>query len=186
METLTTIDQIVAAVSRCDETSGARIVVGLAGAPGSGKSTLAAHIIAALGVRAQLLPMDGFHLPQRRLVELSRRDSMGAPDTFDVDGFVQILSRIRRGGTVVAPGFDRSIEQPVADAITIGTDVRIVVVEGNYLLHDGDGWHASAPLFDLRLYLDTDQGLRVERLVARHIHFGKTAEAAAAWALGPD
>ena len=84
--------------------------------------------------------MDGFHLPQADLVRLGRRDRMGAPDTFDVDAFVATLERLRWPGPVTAPGFDRKIEEPVLDAIEIGADIRIVIVEGNYLLHDRDGW----------------------------------------------
>ena len=45
---------------------------------------------------------------------------MGAPDTFDVDAFVATLERLRHRGSVTAPAFDRTIEEPDADAIEIG------------------------------------------------------------------
>lgn len=185
MAILTTLDEVARAIAQTPASAPRRIIA-LAGAPGSGKSTIAQQLVTALGATTRLLPMDGFHLPQARLVELGRRDRMGAPDTFDVGGFVDVLRRIRDGGDVIAPGFDRTIEEPVPDAITIDADARIVLVEGNYLLHQGDGWQTSAPLFDLRLYLDLDAAVRLERLVARHIRFGKTADAALAWATGPD
>jgi pantothenate kinase len=160
---------------------GERVVVGIAGAPGAGKSTLAEALVAALP-DAALLPMDGFHLPQARLVELGRRDRMGAPDTFDVDGFVATLTAARTGHALTAPGFDRSIEEPVPDAIEIPASVRVVVVEGNYLLL----WEAVRPLLDLAVYVDLDREVRLERLIARHVRFGKTPDAARAWSLGPD
>lgn len=162
-----------------------RRLIGIVGPPGVGKSTYAARLAAATPASA-VLPMDGFHLPQARLVELGRRDRMGAPDTFDVDGFVAVLGRLRTDAEVLAPGFDREFEEPVPDVIRIGPDIRTVLVEGNYLLHDADGWERVAPLLDETIYLRLDERVRRERLMARHVAFGKSPEAARAWALGPD
>lgn len=159
---------------------GRRILIGIAGAPGAGKSTFAARLAARTG--GTVLPMDGFHLPQARLVELGRRERMGAPDTFDVDGFVGLLRALRGPGTVRAPRFDRDIEEPVPDAISIEPEARILIVEGNYLLH----WEAVPPLLDATVFVHLDDATRRERLIARHIASGKTPEAARAWALGPD
>lgn len=166
-----------------------RLVIGIAGAPGSGKSTLAAQIVASVD-DAILLPMDGFHLQQARLRELGRRDRMGAPDTFDVDAFVATLAAVRSfrndGVAVWAPAFDREKEEPVPHAIRISPSFRTAVVEGNYLLHDEGGWERVAPLLDVTLFVDLDPELRRARLIERHIRFGKSADDAAAWALGPD
>jgi pantothenate kinase len=165
-----------------------RRLIGITGAPGSGKSTYAARLAAELGRGAVVLPMDGFHLPQARLVELGLRERMGAPETFDVDGFVAVLAALRVPATAVVPAplFDRSVEEAVPGALRIGPGIHTVFVEGNYLLHDRDGWERVAPLLDEVLFLRIDEALRRDRLIARHIAFGKTADAAAAWALGPD
>ena len=72
-----------------------RRVIGLAGCPGSGKSTLAAGLAAAEPDTSIVVPMDGFHLAQRELDRLGRADRKGAPDTFDVDGYVALLERLR-------------------------------------------------------------------------------------------
>ena len=167
----------------------APLLVGLAGAPGAGKSTAAAAL-AALLPGSRVLPMDGFHLPQAQLVALGRRERMGAPDTFDVDAFVALLEAVRdlhhSGVAVLAPGFDRRVEEPVADALALTPALRCIVVEGNYLLLESDGWHRVAPLLDLTVGVVLDEATRHERLIARHIAFGKSPDAARAWALGPD
>ncbi len=162
-----------------------RRIIGIAGEPGAGKSTVAAALAAQLG--AALLPMDGYHLPQSRLVELGRRDRMGAPDTFDVDAFVLTLADLRIGAaTVFAPEFDRDVEEAVADVIAIQPEVTTVVVEGNYLLLDSGGWERVADLLDVTFFVDVDHDIRLLRLINRHVRFGKSQDEARAWALGPD
>jgi pantothenate kinase len=168
-----------------------RTVVGIAGAPGAGKSTIAAEVVQLLGPTAAMLPMDGFHLPQASLVTLGRRDRMGAPDTFDVDGFRAALIALRRGFgnsgfPVAVPGFDREIEESVPGAQVISPEISTVVIEGNYLLLQSGGWERTAPLLDLTFFVDIDPALRLERLIARHERFGKSAADARAWATGPD
>ena len=181
----TTIERMRAARPRAS----GPLIVGLAGAPGAGKSTIAAALSASLPGSA-VLPMDGFHLPQAELVRLGRRDRMGAPDTFDVDAFVTVLTSLRdlhnSGETLHAPGFDRRVEEPVAGQLALSPELRCILVEGNYLLLRDNGWHRVASLLDLSVGIVLDEATRHERLIARHVAFGKTPDAARAWALGPD
>lgn len=169
---------------------GSRRLLGLAGPPGAGKSTLAAALVAALGERAVLVPMDGFHLAQAELVRLGRADRKGAPDTFDVDGLVALLVRLRAQGpadpVVYAPRFDRHLEEAVAGAVPVSAATPLVVVEGNYLLHDEGSWAQARDLLDEAWYLDLPDGVRVERLVARHVAHGRTPGAAREWVLRSD
>jgi pantothenate kinase len=188
---LRSVDEVARVVLDLSRSTPGRTVVGIAGAPGAGKSTLAAELVDRLAGRAVLLPMDGFHLPQATLVERGSRDRMGAPDTFDVDGFVATLAALRpafanSGGTVLAPGFDREIEEAVPDAIAISPEFPIVVTEGNYLLLQTGGWQRVAPLLDASFFVTVDRDIRLARLTARHERFGKTPTDAAAWAEGPD
>lgn len=163
--------------------AGGRRILGIAGPPGGGKSTVARAVVAALGAHAALVPMDGFHLAQAELVRLGRRDRMGAPDTFDSAGYAALLQRLRGDEPVVyAPEFRREIEEPIAGAIAVPQQTPLIVTEGNYLLL----WPEIKPLLDECWYVETDEELRVQRLIQRHIQFGKTPEYARAWVLRSD
>ena len=163
---------------------GRRKLLGLAGAPGSGKSTFARALEQALPGRAQVVPMDGFHLAQVALRRQGRAERKGAPDTFDSAGYVALLRRLReqRAGEIVyAPEFRREIEEPVAGAIAVLPGTQLVITEGNYLLLQEGSWGEVAPLLDEVWYVEVDDALRVERLARRHQQFGRSPEEARAW-----
>jgi pantothenate kinase len=167
-----------------------RTLIGIAGAPGVGKSTFAEQFAASLradGVPAVVVGMDGFHLSQAELVRLGRRDRMGAPDTFDLTGFLSALRVLRDARLPAAlPVFDRHVEEARPKALKVGPEIRTVVVEGNYLLHDADGWEEVLPLLDSVIFLEAAPKLRLDRLIRRHVEYGKTPDEAREWALGPD
>ena len=168
---------------------GGRKLLGLVGAPGSGKSTVAQALLDALPGRAQVVPMDGFHLANAELGRLSRAGRKGAPDTFDSAGYVALLRRLRNqpaGEVVYAPEFRREIEEPVAGAIAVRPETPLVITEGNYLLLEEGPWAGVAPLLDEVWYVEVDDGLRIERLLRRHQQFGRSPEAARAWVAQTD
>jgi pantothenate kinase len=155
-------------------------LLGVSGAPGSGKSTFAEALAAAhAGVT---VPMDGFHLADVELVRRGLLDRKGAPETFDAEGYAALLGRVRaREELVMAPAFDRSIEQPVAGSLAVPSRAGLVVTEGNYLLLDEPRWRAAREQLDAVWHVCVDDELRLERLVARHVEFGKTPDEARAW-----
>ncbi|MDE2397330.1 MAG: nucleoside/nucleotide kinase family protein [Burkholderiales bacterium] len=173
------IDRLRALLGR-----GQRVMLGLVGAPGAGKSTLAEALRREFEAIAQIVPMDGFHLANVQLRRLGRAERKGAPDTFDAAGYVELLRRLRRqqaGETVYAPEFRREIEEPIAGAIAIEAETRLLIAEGNYLLLDQGAWSPVAGLLDEVWYLDIDDAFRRERLIGRHCQFGRSLEAATEW-----
>jgi pantothenate kinase len=165
-----------------------RVILGIVGPPGAGKSSIAAALAAELGPAAVVVPMDGFHYSNAVLRALGRASRKGAPDTFDVDGYITLLERLRHdnGRTVYAPGFDRQLDEPVAGDLAVPASARIVITEGNYLLLPDPGWDQVRRLLDEAWYVEVDQSLRLERLIRRHREFGKDDAGAQAWATGPD
>lgn len=166
-----------------------RAVLGITGAPAAGKTTLAEELVKALaGERVAHVPMDGFHLADVELVRLGLRDRKGAPETFDALGYAALLRRLHEDldDMIYAPGFERTIEQPIAGAIPVPREARLIVSEGNYLLVEDERWAKVRPLVDEVWYVDLDQPERLRRLVERHMLFGKDEATAIAWATGTD
>ncbi|WP_051021305.1 nucleoside/nucleotide kinase family protein [Nocardia araoensis] len=171
-----------------DRAAGRRYLLGIAGPPGAGKSTVSVALRDAInaeagGEIAEIAPMDGYHLTNEVLRAAESLARKGEPDTFDVDGYVAGLRRLRTtpvGEPVPWPTFDRSIDAPVPDGVVFDRQ-SIVLTEGNYLLLDDFGtrrWSAVRPLLDECWYLDAAREVIEKRLLHRHIHGGRIPTAA--------
>ena len=170
-----------------------RLVLGITGPPAAGKSTAADRMhrwAAAAGIRAVVVPMDGYHLAQAVLDARGWADVKGAPHTFDALGYAELLGRVRAqataDATVWAPRFDRSLEDPIAGSIGIAPDDQLIITEGNYLLLEQDPWPAARASLDQCWYLELADDVRHERLTRRHQDFGRSPREAADRALGTD
>ena len=165
-----------------------RVLLGIAGAPGAGKSTLAELLVEGVA-RMQgddwvaHVPMDGFHIADAQLDRLGLRGRKGAPDTFDTEGYAALLRRLVDDpeSWVYVPGFERTLEQPIAAAKVVPPPARLVVTEGNYLLLPERRWQQARAALAQVWFLTGDDQVRRSRLVERHVTFGKERDAAAAW-----
>jgi pantothenate kinase len=166
-----------------------RAVLGITGPPGAGKSTLCQALLAEFGACATVVGMDGFHLANEELTRLGRRERKGAPDTFDVDGYVALLERIRsqaQGSLVYAPLFHRDLEIAVAGSTPVSPEATLVITEGNYLLLDEGGWGRVRSQLSEAWYLDLPTTERQRRLVRRRQSFGEAPEEAEQWVSSVD
>lgn len=168
-----------------EDASQLRILIALAGPPGSGKSTIAAEVARRIthecGASVAVIPMDGFHHPRAYLDSLPNATEAharrGTHWTFDAGGVVRLVerlheSRTRPAGLLTAPGFDHAIKDPVADAVTIGSETEIVILEGIWLLFDREPWCRISALVDDTWFVDVDPVLARNRVAARHIEAG--------------
>ena len=161
--------------------------------PAAGKTSLAENLVRRLAgtddwadSRAAHLPMDGFHLADAELERLGLRDRKGAPETFDAGGYAALLRRVAAGEVAWAPSFDRTVEQPMAQALPITANARFVITEGNYLLVPEPQWQAARQACTEVWYVRVAEETRLRRLVWRHVEFGKTPVAAREWVLRSD
>jgi pantothenate kinase len=162
-------------------TPNARRFLGITGNPASGKSTLAQGLAATVNRRvggdvAVVVPMDGFHLPNAVLHERGLYPLKGIPATFDAEGFILLLQRLHESPyrKVGAPSFDHEQHDPVHDVIAIQPSHRLIVVEGNYLLHDEPPWDRVRPLLDEVWYVHAPRGVIAQRLLERHMRSGRS------------
>ena len=166
-----------------------RTLIGIVGKPGAGKSTVVEEISKKFGSKlVSIIPMDGFHLSNEELISLGRRDRKGAPDTFDVESFTSLIKRVKSDSNVdhKFPIFYREIEASIADEGMVPKESKVVVIEGNYLFSEDHNWSQVYPLLNHTWFIEIKDEVRLERLIARHIRFGKTPEEAAAWSQGSD
>lgn len=166
-----------------------RVLVALAGAPGSGKSTLASELARRLrggGIASEVVPMDGFHLDNAVLDARGLRARKGAPETFDAEGFLHLIRRLKAGGEVVVPAFDRARDLAVAGAQVVPDTCQAVICEGNYLLFDEAPWRDLAALWDLPARLDVPLTELRARLIQRWLDHGLSRATATRRAEGND
>jgi pantothenate kinase len=181
------IATIAAAIFKRAARSG-RFIVAIAGPPGSGKSTLAERLHEVLPEDSSaIVPMDGFHFDDIILNRRGLRARKGAPETFDYAGFAALLKRIRAGEPDIAiPVFDRSMELSRAGAAIVGTGVKFIIVEGNYLLLDEEPWSALGGLFDFSIFVDVPRSELERRLMERWRGHGKSDDDARDWIASND
>ncbi|HQZ14038.1 MAG TPA: nucleoside/nucleotide kinase family protein [Devosia sp.] len=159
-----------------------RVALGIAGGPGVGKSTLAVELVAALNAetpgRAAYVPMDGFHMRHAKLVALGTDADKGMPHTFEGAAFADFLERLKAAdGPVSGPGYSRKIEDVVEDAFTVDGGVKLLVVEGNYLLLANSPWWRIKPLLESSVFIEVPRETVRERLMKRHGEEGLFSEA---------
>ncbi|QQA41876.1 nucleoside/nucleotide kinase family protein [Pelagovum pacificum] len=158
-----------------------RVLVAIAGAPASGKSTLAAELLRRMRnqkVRAEVVPMDGFHLDNAVLEARGLKLRKGAPETFDSLGFLNAVRRLKEGEEVVLPLFDRPRDLAIAGAVVVEPDCQVVIVEGNYLLFDERPWLNLAGLWDISARIDVPTADLRSRLIQRWLSHGFSRTAA--------
>lgn len=166
-----------------------RKLIAIAGAPASGKSVISAALRDLLrqdGIAVEVVPMDGFHLDNSLLDARGLRARKGAPETFDVAGFITLIQRLKTGKEVVYPLFDRTRDLAVAGAGVVAPDCDMVIVEGNYLLFDEQPWSELARLWDYAIWLDTPVETVRQRCISRWLTHGHDPDAARQRAEGND
>ena len=165
-----------------------RILVGVAGPPGSGKSTVMEHVVNSINVmpssgrrlQAVGVSLDGFHYTRAQLdtfddpIDAHRR--RGAPWTFDVPAILEFIHLLQGSKTdlssrvdLAAPTFDHAVKDPVAGGCIITAAADIVVLDGNYVLYDQDGWRDVTQALDFRVFIHVEDAVARVRVAKRHV-----------------
>ena len=162
-----------------DNHSTSRYFIALSGAPGSGKSTVSEKLVSDLntvGHKSSILQMDAFHYDDQILKEKNLLLKKGAPETFDVMGLLNFINRLEKESEVVIPVFDRSLELSRSSAVIISDDIKVVIVEGNYLLLKSHPWRELHKFFNATIMVNCDEKILEERLIKRWENFNISKE----------
>jgi len=156
-----------------------RFIAGIAGGPGSGKSTLAVKLKELINSKAksdlaQIFPMDGFHRKNSELERSGLISVKGAPETFDLEGYISMLNRIKLGENLNAPIYSREAHDVIDNALPVEPHHKIIITEGNYLFSDLEGWCEIKDIIDLKIFLEIERDVCEKRLLERHMRGGKT------------
>ena len=166
-----------------------RNLIAIAGPPGAGKSTVAEIVTDLMNenlMKTSLVPMDGFHLDNKTLERENLLDRKGAPETFDVNAFKELIKNLRYKKNSRAPLFDRSLDEVVKNARKIPAEQEYIVAEGNYLLLNKDSWRDLYNYWDYKVFLSVDKSVLKSRLIERWLGENHTYSEAEARVLKND
>ncbi|EAQ66347.1 kinase-related protein [Marinomonas sp. MED121] len=153
-----------------------RFMIAISACPGAGKSTLSQQLLSHLQ-GAKIVQMDGFHLSNEVLSDQGLLSRKGSPASFDLSGLKHLIQRLKQGSSdsqesIYAPRFDRELDASIGSAVAIESQDKYILIEGNYLLLDQEGWRDLKADFDLSLFLEVDESTLITRLTRRWLDLG--------------
>jgi uridine kinase len=145
---------------------GSPIAIGIAGGTGSGKTTVARKIVEALPEgRAVLVQHDWYYLDRSHLsAEARSRINFDEPAALDNAQLASDLRALKAGTAVECPSYDFATHTRRKRSVRVEPR-SVVVVEGILLFAVPE----LREVFDLRLFVDTDDDIRLLRRIRRDV-----------------
>jgi len=144
-------------------------IIGLAGSVAVGKSTTARILRALLShwpnhPKVDLVPTDGFLLPNAVLESEGLMERKGFPESYDLPALLRFLSSIKAGKrNVEAPVYSHLYYDVLPDKTIKIDQPDVLIIEGLNVLQtgkppkDGKAIPYVSDFFDFSLYLDADE-----------------------------
>lgn len=162
-------------------------IIGVAGSVAVGKSTTARVLRALLArwphhPRVDLVPTDGFLLPNEVLEERGIMDRKGFPESFDQQALLQFMADVKAGRRNVKAPVYSHFDYNIRDGETIVVDrPDVLIVEGLNVLQpaklpkNGEAIPFVSDFFDFSIYIHAEPKVIEEWYVARFHRLRHTA-----------
>ncbi|MBE0698662.1 MAG: uridine kinase [Anaerolineaceae bacterium] len=150
------------------------LVIGIAGGTGSGKTTVANAILKRVGSnRIAFLAHDAYYLELGHLsLEERQKINFDHPDSLETGLLVEHLCQLKQWQPVEMPVYDFTTHSRTNRTVHIEPH-PVILVEGILIFYEP----ALRPLFDVKIYVDTDADIRFIRRLQRDINErGRTTE----------
>jgi len=142
------------------------LVIGIAGGSGSGKTTVAQEILQRVGSdRIAFLQHDSYYKDLSRLPPAQHAEiNFDHPNSLETELLIQHIVALRDGRSVEVPIYDFATDSRTSQTFTVRPH-RVILVEGILIFTEA----ALRPLFDVKIFVDTDADLRFIRRLERDI-----------------
>ncbi len=150
------------------------IIIGVAGGTGSGKTTVANSILQRVGAEhITYIPHDAYYKDLRHLtLEERSQTNFDHPDSLETSLMIEHLKLLRDGHPAEIPVYDFTRHARTNKTIHLEPS-PIILVEGILIFAEPD----LRPLFDVKLFIDTDADIRLIRRLQRDMQErGRTFE----------
>jgi len=150
------------------------LVIGIAGGSGSGKTTVANAILQRVGPqRIAYLPHDAYYRDLSQLSPVQRAQvNFDHPNSLETALLVAHVQVLKQGQAIDLPIYDFTTHSRTSRTVHI-EPCHVILVEGILIFAEPE----LRPLFDVKIFVDTDADLRFIRRLQRDItERGRTTE----------
>lgn len=142
------------------------VIIGVTGGSGSGKTSVSQAILEGVaGHSVAMLPQDAYYKYSALPLSKRRQINFDHPLAFDNDLLLSQLQTLLQRKPVDVPIYDYQIYNPAAEK-RHQEPRDVIIVEGILILYDP----RLRDLMDIKVYVDTDDDIRLLRRVQRDIH----------------
>ena len=150
------------------------ITIGVYGGTGSGKTTIVSQIVSEFPTsEIQVISQDSYYKDTSRL-NFDERCALNFdhPDAIDFPLLYQHVNSLKNGENIEQPVYSFETHNRTKETVTV-VPKKILIIEGILILN----YPKLRSLFDLKIFIDADSDMRMERRVSRDIsERGRTPE----------
>ncbi len=142
------------------------IIIGVTGGSGSGKTTVSQKIYESVsGHSVAMIQEDAYYKYSELPIEERRKINFDHPLSFDSDLLLKHMQQLVDRQAVNIPIYDYKLRNP-SEETRYQAPKDVIIVEGILILDD----QRLRDLMDIKVYVDTDDDIRLLRRVERDIH----------------